>query len=113
MNDRSAKVTKDGKISVKLPLDEWEIILLALRARMTESSVIDAVSFFLLEETALKLYSKKGQKTIRFRKSEFFVLFDKDTFSHIKYDTYLIVNTAFEKLRKDLLSKKDLFSITK
>ena len=100
MNNRSAKVTKDGKLSVKLPEDEWRVVEQALRTRINLASDMEITLWFLLQETLEKLESR-SKMTLKFRNSEFFALFCQDTFLHINSNTAVLIESTFEQIRKD------------
>ena len=100
MKDRSAKVTKDGKLSIKLPEDEWLVLEQALRTRIGLVRNIETALWCLLEET-LKILEARSKLTLKFRSSEFFTVFCQDTFQYVNYDTAILIESTFEQIRKN------------
>ena len=107
MKDRSAKLTKDGKLSIKLPEDEWLVVEQALRTRINLVSNIEIPLWFLLQETLEKLESR-SKLTLKFRNSEFFALFCQDTFLYINDGTAVLIESTFEQIRKNQIQTQAL-----
>lgn len=101
-NPRTAKITADGKISVKLPEDEWLTIEKALRKRiaLTKNNEIEDYLWFLLEEVLNRLEQRR-KTAMQFRCSEFFALFCPDTFQWVDQPTAMIIDDLFEPIRKN------------
>lgn len=102
--DRSAKITKHGKVSVKLKADEWEAIEKALRVRMIIDEHIEMAQWCLCQEILEKLEATT-KLSMQFRQSEFHALFDAKVFQHIDATTSILIMELFEQVRKEYASR--------
>lgn len=98
-----AKITKDGRVSMKLEPELWRILEFALEMRIYRDGLeMEASTWFLLKETIQKI--QVSEAVVRFRKSEFFALFHEDTMDSIDGPTQLILKEFIAPLNKELIS---------
>ncbi|MCB0632089.1 MAG: hypothetical protein KDD15_20225 [Lewinella sp.] len=94
------KLTKSGKISIKLPPELRQPLILAARQRLYfENDELDHYSFFLLYETLQRLQSV-STKRIQLRFSEFFILITPQTMQYLDEPTQLLIRDAIEERSK-------------
>ena len=99
-----AKITKDGRVALKLDSAMWEVLESALERRMFRYGFdLEVSSWFLLKEILQKLQLKSGE-VLRFRKSEFFALFHEHTMENIDEPTQILLKEFIAPLHKELLS---------
>lgn len=102
-----AKITKDGKISLKLDRALWGILERALERRIYRKGFeLELFAWFLLKELLQKI--QLSGEVVRFRKSEFFALFHEDTMENIDEPTQIILKDFITPLHQELIfpSKK-------
>ncbi|PHN07823.1 hypothetical protein [Flavilitoribacter nigricans] len=94
------KITKTGKISIKLPPILREPLILAAQQRLYyENEDLEHYSFFLLHETLQRL-QRVSTNRIQFRFSEFFILLTPQTMQYLDEPTQILIRDAIEERSK-------------
>ena len=94
------KITKTGKLSIKLPPKLREPLILAARQRLFyENEDLEHYSFFLLHEAVQRLQSVSVNR-IQFRFSEFFILLTPQTMQYLDEPTQILIRDAIEERSK-------------
>ena len=94
------KITKTGKLSIKLPPPLREPLILAARQRLFyENEDLEHYSFFLLHE-ALQRLQNVSTNRIQFRFSEFFILLTPQTMQYLDEPTQILIRDAIEERAK-------------
>ena len=100
MSKRSAKITKDGQISIKLLEDEWLVLEKAFRTRMGLSKK-EKLELWCLQQEVLEKLESRSKLTLKLRNSEFFTLFHQETFHFVHPETAILIESTFEHIRKE------------
>ena len=90
----STKLTKEGKISLVLPEDLKDIIILSIRYRLDFDEVPEYL-YHLLQETIASL-SKAGKT--KMRKSEFFAVFHPEQMRYMETSTMHLIKAHLGEL---------------
>lgn len=94
------KLTKTGKLSIKLPPKLREPLILAAQQRLYyENEDLEHFSFFLLHE-ALQRMESVSTNAIQFRLSEFFILLTPQTMQYLDEPTQILIRDAIEAKSK-------------
>lgn len=94
------KLTKSGKLSIKLPPQLREPLILAAQQRLYyENEDLEHYSFFLLHEALQRLQDVRRNR-IQFRLSEFFILVTPQTMQYLDEPTQILIRDAIEERSK-------------
>lgn len=94
------RLTKSGKLSIKLsPLLREPLILAAQQRLFYENEDLEHYSFFLLHE-ALQRLQNISTNRIQLRLSEFFILITPQTMQYLDEPTQILIRDAIEERSK-------------
>ena len=99
-----AKFTKDGRVSVKLDDQVWQALEQAFRMELSLVKVMPIATWCLMEECLEKIETRSSS-SIKFKRSEFFTVFDQSIFQHIDEATTILAWNVFEPLQREVASR--------
>lgn len=104
------KTTKDGSISLKMEQPLWSVLEKAVQKRLLEDGMeMEFYLWCLLKEVLQKMQLLDGA-TLKFRRSEFFALFDEATMQWVDEPTQILLREFITPLHKQVLFQQNLQS---